>query len=73
MAQKRKVTIEVIANNALDAEQVRLGMQSIMDELGEQYTPFIATMSEPGVARSYKQRIEGLVNNPMFKMLAKKF
>lgn len=73
MAKTRQITINVIANNALDAEQVRMGLQNIMDELGEQYTPFVATMSEPGVARSYKQKIEGLVNNPMFKMLAKKF
>ncbi len=73
MSKRIKINVEVNAQNVLDADQIRAGIQAILDELGDDFTPFLANMAEPGVAHQWKTRIVGLVRNPLFKAFANKF
>lgn len=57
----------------MEAEAMRQGVQNVLDELGEEHQGFISEMAQPGVARSYRMRLESVIKNPLFKMLASKF
>lgn len=69
---KQAVTIYVEASNVLEAEPIRQGIQSVVDELGDNQG-FLIELGKPGVARQYRQRLDSVMKNPLFKTLASKF
>jgi len=71
--KKFEIKVAVLANDVMEAEVMRQGVQNVLNEMGEQYQPFIAEMAEPGVAKSYRDRIESITQNKLFKTLAKTF
>lgn len=68
---KQSVTIMVNASNVLEAEQKRQGIQAVVDQLGENES-YLIELGQPGVAESWKNRLMGLMNNPLFKTFASK-
>ncbi len=69
---KFKVEISVEATDIMMAQMAGQGIQNVVDELGEhQY--FLIELSNRQVAKSYKDKLMSLLNNPIIKKVAANF
>lgn len=66
---KFKVSIEVNAPDPMQALVYQQGIQNVVDELAE-HQHFLVELSDINVARGYKNKIMGLINNPIVKKLS---
>jgi hypothetical protein len=69
---KFKVTVEVTAPDVMMAGIAQQGIQNVLNELGE-HQSFLVELSDPKVAKSYRDKLMTLLNNPMIKKIAGAF
>lgn len=67
-----EVKIKVQAANVLQAETLRQGIQNVVDELTG-YEEFMEALADKAVAKQYRQRLDSIMKNPLFKTLAARF
>ncbi|WP_047452540.1 hypothetical protein [Alistipes sp. ZOR0009] len=68
-----EVNVTVFASDKMEAETMKAGIQNVLDEMGAEYQPYIASMSDKIEARNLRGRIESIVKSPIFKTLSKAF
>jgi len=66
------VNVVVTANDVMEAEMMRTGIQNILDELG-QYQQILVELADPVMANEYKEKLMKIINNPIVKKLANVF
>ena len=64
-----EVKVKVHADDILMAGIAQQGIQNVLDELKE-HQNFLIDLSDRNVAKGYKDKIMGIMNNPMVKKLA---
>jgi hypothetical protein len=69
---KFKVQIEVDAPDPMQALIYQQGIQNVVDELAE-HQHFLVELADVNVARGYKNKIMGLINNPLIKKIGGSF
>jgi len=67
-----KVTVIVNANDVMMANMAAQGVQNVLNEIGADQTILI-DLSDPKVAKNYRDKIMALLNNPLVKKLASGF
>lgn len=67
-----KVTVLVNANDVMMANMAAQGVQNVLNEIGADQTILI-DLSDPKVAKNYRDKIMTLLNNPLVKKLASGF
>lgn len=71
--QKISITVNVKADDVMQAGMIGEGIQNVLNELTPEQQQFLIELSDPAVAQSYKQRLMSIIDNPIIKTLAKKF
>jgi hypothetical protein len=69
---KFKVSVMVEAPDVMMAGLATQGVQNVLNELGE-HQAFLIELADPIKAKDYKNKIMGLINNPVIKKLAGSF
>lgn len=66
---KHKITIEIQASDILQANLIKEGIKNVVNELGDKIS-FLEELADKNVARSYKEKLIGIIENPIVKRLA---
>ncbi len=69
---KFEIKVIVEAPDIMMAGMAGQGIQNVINELGE-HQAFLIDLSNPQVAKGYKDKLMGLLNNPVIKKLAGTF
>lgn len=72
MAKQFEVKVKVKANDIIEAEIIREGIQNVLNELGENQA-FLIELANPQVARNYHAKLKTIIDNPIVKKLAGSF
>ena len=64
-----EVKVKVHADDIIMAGIAQQGIQNVLDELKE-HQNFLIDLSDRNVAKGYKDKIMGIMNNPMVQKLA---
>lgn len=67
-----EIKVKVHADDIMMAGLAQQGVQNVLDELAEHQT-FLIELADRNVARGYKEKIMGVMNNPLVKKLAGAF
>lgn len=67
------IKVKIKAADIMQAGLIQAGIQNILNELEPSQFDFIADLSNPDIAKSYKSKLLSIINNPLVKTLANKF